>query len=219
MWRVDDGLGAFPFSPPAVRARQNRAKVLTALMCHIYKQLRDECGKLTTGKLAAAPTTCVSFGRSFHSRLKKPVSQGFIEYGEHGGNYYGTSIDSVRRVLAESKVCLQDVEPHVIKILYTTEFKPYVVFVKPPAMQQLRLSRRRAKILSSRNEPTPMRTFSDADFEDMIKTAQAMENKYGYLFEKIIINDDLALAFTEIRAELARLEKETNWIPKTWAQA
>ncbi|XP_017557947.1 MAGUK p55 subfamily member 7 isoform X1 [Pygocentrus nattereri] len=156
---------------------------------------------------------------SRHAFEKDILNHKFIEYGEHGGNYYGTSIDSVRRVLAESKVCLQDVEPHVIKILYTTEFKPYVVFVKPPAMQQLRLSRRRAKILSSRNEPTPMRTFSDADFEDMIKTAQAMENKYGYLFEKIIINDDLALAFTEIRAELARLEKETNWIPKTWAQA
>ncbi|KAL7850982.1 hypothetical protein AOLI_G00213380 [Acnodon oligacanthus] len=156
---------------------------------------------------------------SRHAFEKDILNHKFIEYGEHGGNYYGTSVDSVRRVLAESKVCLQDVEPHAIKILYTTEFKPYVVFAKPPAMQQLRLSRRRAKILSSRNEPTPMRTFSDADFEDMIKTAQAMENKYGYLFEKIIINDDLALAFTEIRAELARLEKETNWIPKTWAQA
>ncbi|XP_072525003.1 MAGUK p55 subfamily member 7 [Salminus brasiliensis] len=147
------------------------------------------------------------------------LNRKFVEYGEHWGNYYGTSVDSVRRVLAESKVCLLDVEAHAVKTLYTGEFKPYVVFVKPPAMQQLRLSRRKAKILSSRDETTPTRMFSDADFEDMINTAQAMENKYGYLFEKIIINDDLALAFTEIRAELARLEKETNWIPKTWAQA
>lgn len=37
----------------------------------------------------------------------------FIEYGGHGGNYYGTSLDSVRKVLAERKVCLLDVEPHV----------------------------------------------------------------------------------------------------------
>ncbi|KAG9278778.1 MAGUK p55 subfamily member 7 isoform X2 [Astyanax mexicanus] len=140
----------------------------------------------------------------------------FVEYGEHGGHYYGTSVDSVRTVLAESKVCLLDVEPHAVKTLYTTEFKPYVVLVKPPAMEQLRISRRRARILSGCGEVTPTRTFSDADFEDMINTAQTMENKYGYLFEKIIVNDDLALAFAEIRAELARLEKETNWIPKTW---
>ncbi|XP_044783975.1 MAGUK p55 subfamily member 7 isoform X3 [Bubalus bubalis] len=37
----------------------------------------------------------------------------FIEYGEYKNNYYGTSIDSVRSVLAKNKVCLLDVQPHV----------------------------------------------------------------------------------------------------------
>ncbi|XP_064410758.1 MAGUK p55 subfamily member 7 isoform X3 [Latimeria chalumnae] len=37
----------------------------------------------------------------------------FIEYGEYKGNYYGTSIDSIRSVLAKNKVCLLDVQPHV----------------------------------------------------------------------------------------------------------
>lgn len=50
----------------------------------------------------------------------------------------------------------------------------------------------------------------------MINTAQDMDDKYGYLFEKIIINDDLATAFMEMRAELKKLEKEINWIPKIW---
>lgn len=57
----------------------------------------------------------------------------------------------------------------------------------------------------------------EADFKDMINLAQDMEDKYGYLFENIITNDDLALVFTEIRAELKKLEKEINWIPKIWA--
>ena len=39
----------------------------------------------------------------------------FIEYGEYKNNYYGTSIDSVRSVLAKNKVCLLDVQPHVSK--------------------------------------------------------------------------------------------------------
>ncbi|KAI4902123.1 hypothetical protein NFI96_004396 [Prochilodus magdalenae] len=156
---------------------------------------------------------------SKHTFEKAILNHKLIEYGEHAGNYYGTSRDSVRRVLAEGKVCLLDVEPHAIKTLHTAEFKPYVVFVRPPALEQLRLSRRRARILAGCSEPTPMRNFSDADFEDMINAAQAMENKHGYFFERIIVNDDLALAFTEIRAELARLEKDTNWIPKTWTQA
>lgn len=37
----------------------------------------------------------------------------FIEYGEYKGNYYGTSLDSIRSVLSKNKVCLLDVQPHV----------------------------------------------------------------------------------------------------------
>lgn len=48
----------------------------------------------------------------YNSCSKLPTDR-FIEYGGHGGNYYGTSLDSVREVLAERKVCLLDVEPHV----------------------------------------------------------------------------------------------------------
>ncbi len=37
----------------------------------------------------------------------------FIEYGRYRGHYYGTSLDSVHRVMAEGKVCLLDVHPSV----------------------------------------------------------------------------------------------------------
>lgn len=37
----------------------------------------------------------------------------FIEYGRYNGHYYGTSLDSVHRVMAEGKVCLLDVHPSV----------------------------------------------------------------------------------------------------------
>lgn len=37
----------------------------------------------------------------------------FIEYGRYNGHYYGTSLDSVHRVLAKGKVCLLDVHPGV----------------------------------------------------------------------------------------------------------
>ncbi|KAF7692365.1 hypothetical protein HF521_009975 [Silurus meridionalis] len=127
-------------------------------------------------------------------------------------------LGSVRRVLAEGKVCLLDVQPHAAKLLYTAEFKPYVAFVRPPAIEQLRFSRRKAKILAGCEEPVPSRTFMEADFEEMINATKEMENEYAYLFEKIAINDDLARVFTEIRAELRKLEKESNWIPKIWAE-
>eukprot|EP00064_Thunnus_orientalis_P009846 superscaffoldBa00001275_g9872 len=38
----------------------------------------------------------------------------FIEYGIFKGHYYGTSLDSVHRVMAEGKVCLLDVHPSLM---------------------------------------------------------------------------------------------------------
>uniref|UniRef100_A0A673KEH1 Membrane protein, palmitoylated 7b (MAGUK p55 subfamily member 7) n=1 Tax=Sinocyclocheilus rhinocerous TaxID=307959 RepID=A0A673KEH1_9TELE len=152
---------------------------------------------------------------SKHTFEKYIFNHKFLEYGEYKGNYYSMSLNSVRRVIAESKLCLLDVKPHVT--LYTSEFKPYVVFVKPPSIERLRLSRRNAKVLSSQNEQAPTKIFTEEDFQDMITSAQAMENKYGHLFENVIINDDLAMAFTELRIKLAKIETETHWIPNTWA--
>uniref|UniRef100_A0A673NR16 Membrane protein, palmitoylated 7b (MAGUK p55 subfamily member 7) n=1 Tax=Sinocyclocheilus rhinocerous TaxID=307959 RepID=A0A673NR16_9TELE len=98
---------------------------------------------------------------SKHTFEKEILNHKFLEYGEYKGNYYGMSLDSVRRVVAESKVCLLDVKPHVT--LYTSELKPYVIFVKPPSIESLRLSRRKAKVLSSQNEQTPTKIFTVRD--------------------------------------------------------
>ncbi|XP_062408334.1 MAGUK p55 subfamily member 7-like [Sardina pilchardus] len=153
---------------------------------------------------------------SRHTFEKDILNHKFIEYGEHGGNYYGTSLESVQRVLAEGKVCLLDVEPQTVEKLYTRELKPCVVLVKPPPLERLRLSRRKTKVISSRDERTQTKTLTEEDFEDMIASAHAMETQHGHLVEVVIVNDDLALAFTELRDALARMEKESQWIPAAW---
>ncbi len=50
------------------------------------------------------------------------VSSRFVEFGEYKGNYYGMSLDSVCMVVAESKVCLLDVKPHVSKRSFSNTF-------------------------------------------------------------------------------------------------
>ncbi|XP_008063517.1 MAGUK p55 subfamily member 7 isoform X1 [Carlito syrichta] len=140
----------------------------------------------------------------------------FIEYGEYKNNYYGTSIDSVRSVLAKNKVCLLDVQPHTVKHLRTLEFKPYVIFIKPPSMERLRETRKNAKIISSRDDQGDAKPFTEEDFQEMIKSAQIMENQYGHLFDKIIINDDLTMAFNELKATFDKLETDTHWVPVSW---
>ncbi|XP_029555269.1 MAGUK p55 subfamily member 7 [Salmo trutta] len=143
----------------------------------------------------------------------------FIEHGEYKGNYYGTSLDSVHSVLSKNKVCLLDVQPHTIKHLRTAEFKPYVVFVKPPPVERLRESRRNAKVISGKDDKGSAKPFSEEDFLEMVSTAQQMESQHGHLFEKIIVNDDLTAAFSELKVALKKVETDTHWVPISWTHS
>ncbi|XP_075994145.1 MAGUK p55 subfamily member 7-like [Genypterus blacodes] len=143
----------------------------------------------------------------------------FIEYGEYKGNYYGTSLDSIRSVLSKNKVCLLDVQPHTLKHLRTAEFKPYIVFVKPPMIDRLRETRQNAMLISSKDDKGSAKSFTEEDFQEMVEAAQTMENHYGHLFEKVIVNDDLAAAFSELRLALKKVEMETQWVPISWTHS
>ncbi|KAE8280097.1 MAGUK p55 subfamily member 7 Protein humpback [Larimichthys crocea] len=143
----------------------------------------------------------------------------FIEYGEYKGNYYGTSLDSIRSVLSKNKVCLLDVQPHTIKHLRTAEFKPFVVFVKPPPIERLRETRQNAKIISGKDDKGSAKPFTEEDFQEMVRTTQLMETQYGHLFEKVIVNDDLSAAFSELRLALKKVETETHWVPVSWTHS
>ncbi|XP_053495285.1 MAGUK p55 subfamily member 7 isoform X2 [Ictalurus furcatus] len=143
----------------------------------------------------------------------------FIEYGEYKGNYYGTSLDSIRSVMAKNKVCLLDVQPHSLKHLRTAEFKPYVVFVKPPSIERLRDTRKNAKTISGKGDKDSSRPLTDEDYQEMIGAAQLTENQYGHLFDLVIVNDDLAAAFGELRQALRKVETETHWVPVSWTHS
>ncbi|XP_016406397.1 MAGUK p55 subfamily member 7 isoform X2 [Sinocyclocheilus rhinocerous] len=143
----------------------------------------------------------------------------FIEHGEYKGNYYGTSFDSVRSVLSKNKVCLLDIQPHTLKHLRTAEFKPYVVFVKPPSIEHLSETRKNAKVISGKDDKNSSKPFSEEDFQEMISAAQMMENQYGHLFEKVIVNDDLTIAFNELKQALRKVETDTQWVPVSWTHS
>lgn len=52
------------------------------------------------------------------------------------------------------------VSVQTIKHLRTTEFKPFVVFVKPPPIERLRETRRNAKIISGKEDKGSAKPFT-----------------------------------------------------------
>ena len=48
---------------------------------------------------------------------------GFLEYGAYGEHLYGTKLESVRRVIQASKMCVLDIEPTVRVALFPAGMK------------------------------------------------------------------------------------------------
>uniref|UniRef100_A0A4W5N5J9 MAGUK p55 scaffold protein 3 n=1 Tax=Hucho hucho TaxID=62062 RepID=A0A4W5N5J9_9TELE len=139
------------------------------------------------------------------------LSNKFIEHGEYRENQYGTSIEAIRSVQAKNKMCLVDVQPEALKTLRTSEFKPYVIFVKPRVPE----SRRRRSAATS---PAGGDHGRDEDLQEMRQSAQQMDQQYGHLVDRVLIKEDSASACTELRGILERLERETFWVPLCWVR-
>ncbi|CAB1341629.1 unnamed protein product [Coregonus sp. 'balchen'] len=164
------------------------------------------------------------------------LSNKFIEHGEYKENQYGTSIEAIRSVQAKNKMCLVDVQPEsrlcdivsdceceivsdcvlapqALKTLRTSEFKPYVIFVKPRVPE----SRCRRSAATSPAGGDHGRV-TDEDLQEMRQSAQQMDQQYGHLVDRVLIKEDSASACTELRGILERLERETFWVPLCWVR-
>ena len=63
----------------------------------------------------------------------------YLEYGTHDDSMYGTKLDTIRRIHAEGKMAILDVEPQALKILRSAEYAPYVVFIAAPCLQSMQV--------------------------------------------------------------------------------
>ena len=52
----------------------------------------------------------------------------------------------------------------------------------------------------------------------MLSIGARIEEKYGHLFDAIIINDNIVEASKELLAIIDQLETRPQWVPITWAQ-
>lgn len=50
---------------------------------------------------------------------------------------YGTKLETIRRIHGDGKIAILDVEPQALKVLRTSEYGPYVVFIAAPSVQNI----------------------------------------------------------------------------------
>ncbi|XP_032945313.1 MAGUK p55 subfamily member 3 isoform X3 [Rhinolophus ferrumequinum] len=133
----------------------------------------------------------------------------FLEHGEYKENLYGTSLDAIQAVMAKNKVCLVDVAPDALRQLRTSEFKPYVIFVKP-AIQE----KRKTPPMSPTCEDTAAPLVSDEEQQEMATSAAFIDQHYGHLVDAVLVKEDLQSAHSQLRGLLEKLSKDTHWMRK-----
>ncbi|CAC5401824.1 MPP5 [Mytilus coruscus] len=131
----------------------------------------------------------------------------FIEHGEFEKNLYGTSLNAVRQVINQGKICILNLHPESMRLLKESDLKPYIVFVYPPNMEKLR---------QIQQHLTNGIKVKDEELQDSIERAREMEDKYGHYFDYILVNSDMELAYQELVNEINRLEVEPQWVPSSW---
>ncbi|XP_032313182.1 MAGUK p55 subfamily member 3 isoform X2 [Camelus ferus] len=135
----------------------------------------------------------------------------FLEHGEYKENLYGTSLEAIHVVMAKNKVCLVDVEPDALQQLRTSEFKPYVIFVKP-AIQEKRKTPPMSPACEDAAAPL------DEEQQEMAASAAFIDQHYGHLVDAVLVREDLQSAHSQLRVLLEKLSKDTHWVPISWVR-
>uniref|UniRef100_A0A915Q4I9 MAGUK p55 subfamily member 5 n=1 Tax=Setaria digitata TaxID=48799 RepID=A0A915Q4I9_9BILA len=141
-----------------------------------------------------------------HSFQEDAKAGKFIEYGEFQKYLYGTSLASIQAVIDRAKICLLTLKAENLKALRRTTFMPYVVFIAPPSLQQLR---RQKEILGQHG-------IKDEQLKLVLSEGKTTEKHYGHLFDRIIVNVDLDRSLEELKEVVRRLETEPHWVPSFW---
>ncbi|XP_060112989.1 MAGUK p55 subfamily member 4 [Heteronotia binoei] len=136
-----------------------------------------------------------------------------LEYGEYKGNLYGTSIDAVRTVQDEGKICIVDLEPQNIQLARTHELKPYIVFIKPSSVSCMKQTRKNARIIT---DYYVNMKFKEEDLQEMEESAKKMEAQFGQFFDHVIVNDNLEEACMQLLSAVRRAQDEPQWVLATW---
>ncbi|XP_052895105.1 MAGUK p55 subfamily member 7 isoform X4 [Anopheles moucheti] len=151
-------------------------------------------------------------------KMEADIAAGkFVEHGEYKGHLYGTAAESVKTIVNAGCVCVIGPHYQALKSLRTAQLKPYIVHIRPPAYEELKKSRTKARARSTFDENNS-RGFTDEEFMEMIKSDERINFLYGHFCDDEIVNDDLSEAFEKLVNFANKCESEPLWAPASWVQ-
>nr|XP_014271589.1 peripheral plasma membrane protein CASK isoform X5 [Halyomorpha halys] len=120
----------------------------------------------------------------------------YLEYGSHEEAMYGTKLETIRKIHGEGRVAILDVEPQALKMLRTSEFAPFVVFIAAPHLNNL--------------------ADFDGSLERLAKESELLRQAYGHYFDLTIVNNDIDETIASLERAIERVHSTPQWIPVSW---
>jgi MAGUK p55 subfamily member 5 len=103
-------------------------------------------------------------------------------------NSLGTSLEAIRTVVGSGKICVLNLHPQSLKLLRSSDLKPYTVLVAPPSLEKLRQKRIRT------GEPYKV----SVDLDDRVHLCWLIrpmfDGKYWF-FDKILVRTTIIIGY------------------------
>lgn len=146
------------------------------------------------------------------SKMEADIKNGrYLEHGEYDGSLYGIKLDSIHEVVEAGRICILDVNPQSLKVLRTSEFLPYVVFLQSPEFEVLK-----AMNHSALEAGVVTTALTDEELRRTCDQSAKLQAAYGHYFDLTIVNDNLDETYRTVKAALETVSKNPQWVPVTW---
>lgn len=133
--------------------------------------------------------------------MRQRIEKGdFLEWEQvYEGRYYGTLKSEPDRIASEGKIAVFDVDVKGgINIKKMLKDDAFAIFIMPPSVEELR------KRLQGRNTET------EEDLQKRLSRAE-MEIKLSTEFDKVVLNDDLDTAVSQVEKAIRQQMKKWNF--------
>ncbi|XP_015268490.1 PREDICTED: guanylate kinase [Gekko japonicus] len=137
-------------------------------------------------------------GKDYHFVTREKMQEeidagGFVEHAEFSGNMYGTSKAAIQAVQAQNQICILDIDMQGVRSMKKTDFSPIYISIQPPSIETLE---KRLRDRQTETEESLQKRLNAARVDLEL-------SKEPGLFDLIIINDDLDVAYSKLTKILA----------------
>ncbi|ODQ63958.1 guanylate kinase [Nadsonia fulvescens var. elongata DSM 6958] len=166
----------------------------STLLKKLFAEFPDNFG-FSVSHTTRNPRAGEQDGKDYHfvtvDTFKKLIDEkAFVEWAQFSGNYYGTSIASVKYVSEkQKKQCILDIDMQGVKSVKNTDLNARFLFIAPPCVEALK------ERLTGRGTET------DESLQKRLAAAIA-ELEYSKeegAHDQIIVNDDLEKAYAQLK--------------------